>query len=464
MKKDRFCMLSVPVILLLVLILCLVAATVLAAETNDNEIIGVITSGSELESSPGHFGVITAHNQDAGGTYYLVNGSKIYSPPINVTLPAVIWYTQTDNGIVLQKVLVEFNAAADGINVNSIALSALNTAYVDGDVAYYYVLGELTNIHLINKTLTIDGTKILLAGTYLYDFIKAEGGLASDPANDLLFRLPKERFGGQTLALVDKSGYALLIAFCGDLTTVTENKTPPGDNKPPATSSGNNDSTNPQLTVTAGDTKLEDTKLKEPEVPLAQPISFAPFIQGFEDNTFRGTSVITREQFVTILFRLKGAQSAPPAKKSYYSFMDVAPDRWSYDAIKWAQKAGIIDADDDGNFRPAEPLTRAGMAVMLVKADNLKVLAEDTFNDLAEHPDKDDILKAVQAKIFTGYPDGTFRPNGQSIRAEAVTALIRYLLGQEPSSEMWQNITLPFSDVYRQYWAYKYIALAVNGM
>ena len=42
--------------------------------------------------------------------------------------------------------------------------------------------------------------------------------------------------------------------------------------------------------------------------------------------------------------------------------------------------------------------------------------------------------------------------------------MIRYLLGGEPEEEMWQDIDLIFSDIPSGHWAYKYVALAMNGM
>jgi hypothetical protein len=150
--------------------------------------------------------------------------------------------------------------------------------------------------------------------------------------------------------------------------------------------------------------------IEEPETPLVEPVTFAPFIEGFEDNTFRGNTLITREQFVAILYRLN-APSKPLADKNNPSFADVASDRWSYDATEWALEAGIIEIAD-GNFRPDEALTRAEMAVMLVKADKLTKMAANTFTDLAGHPDRDTILNAVEAQVFIGYPDGSFKPEG----------------------------------------------------
>ncbi|MCL1810292.1 MAG: S-layer homology domain-containing protein [Clostridiales bacterium] len=198
----------------------------------------------------------------------------------------------------------------------------------------------------------------------------------------------------------------------------------------------------------------------EAAAPLAGA-AFAPFITGFEDNTFRGSQPITREQFVAILYRLNAAN--PAAYAGDPSFNDVSPGRWSYDAIEWASGAGVIEADENGNFRPAAPLTRADMAVMFVKVEKLTAVAENIFSDIESHPAAEDILKAVEVGIFNGYPDGTFKPEGSTTRSEAVAALIRYLMDGEPKDAAWQNLNVTFTDVPRTDWAFKYIALAVIG-
>ncbi|MCL1982098.1 MAG: S-layer homology domain-containing protein, partial [Clostridiales bacterium] len=199
------------------------------------------------------------------------------------------------------------------------------------------------------------------------------------------------------------------------------------------------------------------------EVPLADLLSFPAFIQGFEDNTFRGDSLITREQFVAILFRINNSEATLAADSSAPTFNDVAPSRWSFDAIEWAKEAGIIEADQNGSFRPADPLTRAEMADMFVKAEKLSEAAINAFSDIDGHLHADAILKAAKAGIFTGYTDGTFKPDGNTTRNEAVAALIRYLLGGEPVDAMWQNISVSFSDVLPSHWATKYVRLAVHG-
>ncbi|MCL1810188.1 MAG: S-layer homology domain-containing protein, partial [Clostridiales bacterium] len=196
--------------------------------------------------------------------------------------------------------------------------------------------------------------------------------------------------------------------------------------------------------------------------PVASTPQITPFIEGFEDSTFRGQSQMTREQFVAILARLKNDGEAPAASPGAKSFNDVATNRWSYNAIEWAKSAGIVDPDASGNFRPAAPLTRAEMAVMFVKAEKLTSVAENKFSDITGHYAESDILKAFDAGIFTGYEDGTFMPEGSTTRYEAVTALVRYLLGGEPEDSMWKDIKLTFTDLPGSNWAYKYVALAAH--
>jgi hypothetical protein len=216
------------------------------------------------------------------------------------------------------------------------------------------------------------------------------------------------------------------------------------------------------LTTKADDFSLGSTTTTT-TTNLLTPLSgtFSGFIKGFENNTFRPESPITREQFVAILYRLKSSQ--PQANASSPSFADVAANRWSYNEIEWAKQCGIIEADASGNFRPAEALSRGDMAVMLVRAENLTNMAADTFTDLQGHPQSADILKAVAAGIFEGFPDKSFKPDGSTTRSQAVTALIRYCLGGEPQDAMWQGKSITFTDVASGYWAYKYIVLAVNG-
>jgi len=212
-----------------------------------------------------------------------------------------------------------------------------------------------------------------------------------------------------------------------------------------------------------GTVTLPPVVINPDEVPLVGLESFAAFVNGYPDGTFQGDQNMTKEEFTKILFWLKNPNEyiRPTADPEAPTFDDVAPGRWSYDAIEWAAAADVIDKG--GNFNPSAPITRAGVAEMLARADALTEKAENIFSDIENHPAQDYILMGVEAGIFNGYPDGTFRPNSNITRYEVVAAVVRYLLGGVPTDEMWENIVFKLTDVPRTHWAYEYVALATAG-
>jgi len=206
----------------------------------------------------------------------------------------------------------------------------------------------------------------------------------------------------------------------------------------------------------------DEVDIIDTETPLFAPISFVTFINGYPNNTFRGTNTINREEFINILFKLKNPD-LPATVTFRQSFNDIAPGRWSHEAIEWAVTAGIIEVDGTGSFFPKGALTRGDVAVMLAKAEGWTEKAENIFSDIENHKYYEYILLAVNAGVFEGYPDGTFRADAPISRYELVTAMVRYLLGGEPTDEMWENIDVSFTDVRRDQWHFRYLALATQG-
>ncbi|MCL2201791.1 MAG: S-layer homology domain-containing protein, partial [Oscillospiraceae bacterium] len=206
------------------------------------------------------------------------------------------------------------------------------------------------------------------------------------------------------------------------------------------------------------------TEILQEDVPLAGPSGFASFIEGFPDDTFRGANRISREEFVTILFRLQNPGGVPNGgAPTAQTFTDVSPERWSFDAIEWAVAEGIVEVGADGLFFPRTELTRGELAVMLVRAEGWTDTAEDTFTDIEEHSKSGYILKAVYEGIFEGFPDGTFRPDATATRFEMVTALVRYALGVPVTDEKIEGLDFTLTDVPRTHWAFRYVVLATAG-
>ncbi|MEO1637237.1 MAG: DUF3747 domain-containing protein, partial [Cyanobacteria bacterium J06631_9] len=100
------------------------------------------------------------------------------------------------------------------------------------------------------------------------------------------------------------------------------------------------------------------------------------FISGFaEDNTFRPRATLTREQLVSIAvegLKVDGLNVSVPDSVSANPYPDVPASRWSAAKIKFAQNARLISGYPDGTFKPTQPVTRAELIAVMSKAAQYK--------------------------------------------------------------------------------------------
>jgi hypothetical protein len=83
-------------------------------------------------------------------------------------------------------------------------------------------------------------------------------------------------------------------------------------------------------------------------------------------------SAVTRAQMAIFLLRSKhGASYAPPGVGGSTGFGDVQPTYWAAAWIKQLVAEGITAGCGNGNYCPESPVTRAQMAVFLVRTFNL---------------------------------------------------------------------------------------------
>lgn len=88
------------------------------------------------------------------------------------------------------------------------------------------------------------------------------------------------------------------------------------------------------------------------------------------ENAFWPDRPVSRAEAAVFLIRAKyGASFLPPLPGPASSFEDVPTDHWAAPWIEQMIRAGIITKG--GKYRPDDPITRAEMAVFLVKAFNL---------------------------------------------------------------------------------------------
>ena len=83
-------------------------------------------------------------------------------------------------------------------------------------------------------------------------------------------------------------------------------------------------------------------------------------------------SPVTRAQMAVFLLKAKyGASYVPPAVGTSTGFGDVPPDYWAAAFIKQLVTEGITAGCGSGNYCPEQPVTRAQMAVFLVRTFSL---------------------------------------------------------------------------------------------
>lgn len=154
-------------------------------------------------------------------------------------------------------------------------------------------------------------------------------------------------------------------------------------------------------------------------------------VAGFPDGTVRPDLIITRGEFIALLARNTESEITG-AKEESPSFNDI-DGHWSQNYIEALVDSSILDkADYTGRLQPDESITRIEMVKMIVRSidigEEVKQLKEDTsFKDDSEinKSDKGFVSLSVRYDLIKGYPDNTFRPKGETTRAEAFALLMR---------------------------------------
>jgi hypothetical protein len=147
-------------------------------------------------------------------------------------------------------------------------------------------------------------------------------------------------------------------------------------------------------------------------------------LSGYPDKTFKPNNDISRAEFATVIVKALKLEA-----KAGKVFADTA-NHWAKDFIATANAYGIINGYSDSSFGPNDPITREQMAVMIANA--LKLSGSSTsisFTDANSISDwaKDAVAVVAEKGIITGYPDGSFKPDGKLTRAEAASVTVRAL-------------------------------------
>lgn len=148
-------------------------------------------------------------------------------------------------------------------------------------------------------------------------------------------------------------------------------------------------------------------------------------VKGDDNGNFLPTADITRQDFITMLWRLKGSVASEKA----LDFGDKADIKdYAQTAVAWAVENGYIKGRDNGNFDPAAKITRAEIVAILNRiAENAKAEKAADFTDIATHWAKDAIAWAAEAGIVNGVGNNMFAPNDNASRQDTVVMLYKFV-------------------------------------
>ena len=151
-------------------------------------------------------------------------------------------------------------------------------------------------------------------------------------------------------------------------------------------------------------------------------------INGYPDGTYKPEGTISRAEFLKLVI----AASMP--KEVDISEVPPALEHWAGQYLFVAQTYGIVEAGSIDLTNIDEPITRMEMALIISKTDvmlrNKKINSNTnvTFNDYDTMNSEEIkwLTHAVGMNYINGYPDNTFKPDGNMTRAEAAAVIYRY--------------------------------------
>jgi len=159
-------------------------------------------------------------------------------------------------------------------------------------------------------------------------------------------------------------------------------------------------------------------------------------VVGYVDNTYRPEQNVTRAEFATFLVR---ALALPYDASGAAGFSDAAAiPVWARGTVGGAVRAGLIMGYEDGSFRADRVISRSEMAVMLARiARNSGLVLPQNSVSFADRLAiatwaLADVELSARAGLVGGFPDGTFKGDGNVTREQAAAVIDRMveLLGR----------------------------------
>ncbi len=148
---------------------------------------------------------------------------------------------------------------------------------------------------------------------------------------------------------------------------------------------------------------------------------------GVSATEFAPEQTTTRAMIVSILARLENVTTAQAA-----GFADV-DDEWYATAVNWAANVGVVNGYEDNTFRPNTAITREQLAAILMNYAAYKGEDVSNRADLTSYTDQpstwaqEAMSWAVAEGLISGVTADTLQPQGAATRAQVAAILQRFL-------------------------------------
>ena len=149
---------------------------------------------------------------------------------------------------------------------------------------------------------------------------------------------------------------------------------------------------------------------------------------GVSDTEFAPEATTTRAMIVSTLARLENVTSAESA-----GFADVSANDWYATAVNWAANVGVVNGYEDNTFRPNTAITREQLAAILMnyaayKGEDVSNRASlATYTDQPSTWAEEAVSWAVAEGLINGVTNDQLQPQGNATRAQVAAILQRFL-------------------------------------
>ena len=230
---------------------------------------------------------------------------------------------------------------------------------------------------------------------------------------------------------------------------------------PPSGGGGGGGSTPPPATpAPKPPTKPTDDKVKVPDALNSK--DHIKYVLGYPDGTVRPQKAITRAEVATIFYRLLTAEARDKIFVPTNNFSDVRAANWYNKAVSSMNNGKYIQGYPNGTFGGNRNITRAEFVAIASRFMDAKA-GNITFTDVkSNHWAKDYIATAVAYGWVNGYENGTFRPDQEITRAEAM-AIVNRLLNRGVDAKGLEKVEYKdFRDNNKNAWYYYEVIEATN--